>query len=61
MTITSIGQFIEGRYQLYCGNQTHFLYRMICAKISSKLLVYECEGTEVKSGGLETINIVGVP
>ena len=64
--ITSIGRFIEGRFAIMReGNQTHFdsLPQDLREKIlQTKLLVYECEGTESEiKEWFKTINIVGVP
>ena len=64
--ITSLGRFVKGNFaikingmeQYFSGLATN-LQEMI---MQTKLLVYECEGTEVEiKEWFKTINIVGVP
>ncbi|HEV2841276.1 MAG TPA: DUF262 domain-containing protein [Chthoniobacterales bacterium] len=64
--ITSIGRFVTGKFAIMeRGNPKNFdsLPADQQAKIrNSKLLIYECEGTETEiKQWFETINIAGVP
>lgn len=64
--ITSIGRFVTGKFAIMDeGNPKYFdsLPADQQAKIrESKLLIYECEGTETEiKQWFETINIAGVP
>jgi len=64
--ITSIGRFVTGKFAIMeSGNPKYFdsLPADQQAKIrNSKLLIYECEGTETEiKQWFETINIAGVP
>jgi hypothetical protein len=64
--ITSIGRFVTGKFAIMDnGNPQYFdsLPADQQAKIrASKLLIYECEGTETEiKQWFETINIAGVP
>lgn len=64
--ITSIGRFVTGKFAVMDnGNPMYFdsLPAHQQAKIrDSKLLIYECEGTETEiKQWFETINIAGVP
>ncbi len=64
--ITSIGRFVTGKFAIMDnGNPKYFdsLPADQQAKIrDSKLLIYECEGTETEiKQWFETINIAGVP
>ncbi len=64
--ITSIGRFVTGKFAIMAnGNPMYFdsLPADQQAKIrESKLLIYECEGTETEiKQWFETINIAGVP
>lgn len=64
--ITSIGRFVTGKFAIMeSGNPRYFdsLPADQQAKIrDSKLLIYECEGTETEiKQWFETINIAGVP
>ncbi len=64
--ITSIGRFVTGKFAIMeSGNPKYFdsLPGDQQAKIqASKLLIYECEGTETEiKQWFETINIAGVP
>lgn len=64
--ITSIGRFVTNKFAIMdCGNPKNFdsLPADQQAKIrDSKLLIYECEGTETEiKQWFETINIAGVP
>jgi hypothetical protein len=64
--ITSIGRFVTGKFAIMeSGNPKNFdsLPADQQAKIrNSKLLIYECEGTETEiKQWFETINIAGVP
>lgn len=64
--ITSIGRFVTGKFAIMeNGNPKNFdsLPRDQQAKLqASKLLIYECEGTETEiKEWFKTINIAGVP
>jgi hypothetical protein len=64
--ITSIGRFVTGKFALMeSGNPKYFdslPADQRAAILNSKLLIYECEGTETAiKAWFETINIAGVP
>ncbi|HXE07637.1 MAG TPA: DUF262 domain-containing protein [Acidobacteriaceae bacterium] len=64
--ITSIGRFITGRFAIMDGSNPMYFGALPADKQtrirSSKLLIYECEGTETEiKQWFETINIAGVP
>jgi len=64
--ITSIGRFVTGKFAIMESGNPKYFDSMAAdqrAKIQdSKLLIYECEGTETDiKKWFETINIAGVP
>ncbi|MBQ2551496.1 MAG: DUF262 domain-containing protein [Treponema sp.] len=64
--ITSIGRFVTGRFAVKVNGMEHYLFNMpkdLQDKIlQTKLLVYECEGTESEiKEWFKTINIAGIP
>jgi len=64
--ITSIGRFVAGKFAITASVNPKYFDSLAAdqkAKISdSKLLIYECEGTESEiKQWFETINIAGVP
>lgn len=65
--ITSIGRFVTGKFAVKdsSGNEQYFGGMAVdkqAAITDSKLLIYECEGTESEiKEWFRTINIVGVP
>lgn len=64
--ITSIGRFVTGKFAVKINGMEHFFRNMakdLQEKIlRTKLLVYECEGTESEiKEWFKTINIVGIP
>lgn len=64
--ITSIGRFVTGKFAIMDGGNPKYFDSLPAdqqARIrESKLLIYECEGTETEiKQWFETINIAGVP
>ena len=64
--ITSIGRFVTGKFAITSSGNPQYFHSLPAdqqAKIrNSKLLIYECEGTESEiKQWFETINIAGVP
>lgn len=64
--ITSIGRFVTGKFAITASGNPQYFDSLAAdqqAKIrDSKLLIYECEGTESEiKQWFETINIAGVP
>ena len=64
--ITSIGRFVTGKFAIMDGGNPKYFDSLPAdqkARIrDSKLLIYECEGTETEiKQWFETINIAGVP
>jgi 5-methylcytosine-specific restriction endonuclease McrA len=65
--ITSIGRFVTDKFPLFDDNNTpHYFGKMPSDKqeiiSNTKLLIYECEGTESEiKEWFRTINIAGVP
>ncbi len=64
--ITSIGRFVTGKFAIMEGTNPQYFDSLPADQRSkiwnSKLLIYECEGTETEiKQWFETINIAGVP
>jgi hypothetical protein len=64
--ITSIGRFVTGKFVLMDGGNPQYFDSLPsdhrATILNSKLLIYECEGTETAiKAWFETINIAGVP
>jgi len=64
--ITSIGRFVTGKFAILNGNNPQNFDSLPADQrtkiLESKLLIYECEGTETEiKQWFETINIAGVP
>jgi len=64
--ITSIGRFVTGKFAILDGNNPQNFDSLPADQrtkiLESKLLIYECEGTETEiKQWFETINIAGVP
>lgn len=64
--ITSIGRFVTNKFAVMEGGNPQYFSSLSGDKqqkiLSTKLLIYECEGTETEiKQWFETINIAGVP
>ncbi len=65
--ITSIGRFVTDKFPIMDGGNPKYFKESLPADqkakiLGSKLLIYECEGTETEiKEWFETINIAGVP
>lgn len=64
--ITSIGRFVTGKFAIMKDGNPHYFDSLPTDKrdliLNSKLLIYECEGTETEiKEWFQTINIAGVP
>lgn len=64
--ITSIGRFVTGKFAIMDGGNPKYFDSLPADQkarvLESKLLIYECEGTETEiKQWFETINIAGVP
>ena len=65
--ITSFGRFVTNKFAIKDGNGMHQYFSSLATDIQaiileSKLLIYECEGTETEiKQWFKTINIAGVP
>ncbi len=65
--ITSIGRFVTGKFSIVDENNNHLYFNNMADDLrqkieNTKLLVYECEGTETEiKDWFKTINISGIP
>ena len=64
--ITSIGRFVTGKFAIMADGNPMYFHSLPADQqariLNSKLLIYECEGTESEiKQWFETINIAGVP